>query len=125
MTRAQRIFAFAVGAFAIMALGNVAILNNAFPGRRKIVLVHGCFWHRHGCRNSVLPKSRREWWDEKLTRNVERDSSVVTALEALGWSVLTVWECETKSSEALAEGLRTFLGPPGSPAATHVVLRKA
>lgn len=96
----------------------------AFPGRRKAIFVHGCFWHRHGCRNSVLPKTRAAWWAEKLGRNVERDRAAVAALEALGWSVLTVWECEAKDAAEVADSIQRFLGPPGSPAARAVLSRK-
>jgi DNA mismatch endonuclease Vsr len=87
-----------------------------FPGRRKAIFVHGCFWHRHGCRNSVLPKARAAWWAEKLGRNVERDRAAVIALEALGWSVLTVWECEANNLTQVSDSIQRFLGPPGSPA---------
>jgi DNA mismatch endonuclease Vsr len=95
-----------------------------FPSRRRIILVHGCFWHRHGCRNSVLPRARREWWEAKLLRNVERDASVLNALETLDWSVLTIWECQTKDRTDLAERLKRFLGPPGSLGAALVLRRK-
>lgn len=85
-----------------------------FPGRRKAIFVHGCFWHRHGCRNSVLPKSRAEWWEEKLNRNVARDRAAAAELEMLGWSVLAVWECEAKDEAAVRCSIQRFLGPPGS-----------
>jgi DNA mismatch endonuclease Vsr len=87
-----------------------------FPGRRKAILVHGCFWHRHGCSNSILPITRAEWWEAKLSHNVERDAANLVALEALGWSVLTLWECETATEEVLPETIQRFLGPPGSSA---------
>jgi DNA mismatch endonuclease Vsr len=96
-----------------------------FPGRRKAIFVHGCFWHRHGCRNSVLPKARAEWWAQKLGRNVERDRVAVAALEALGWSVLTVWECEAKDEPRVSDSVQRFLGPPGSPMPGAVLSRKA
>ncbi|TPE52268.1 DNA mismatch endonuclease Vsr [Amaricoccus solimangrovi] len=90
-----------------------------FPGRRAVVFVHGCFWHRHpdpGCWRSRLPKSRPEFWIPKLEANVARDGAARAALEARGWRVLTVWECETtpRRREALVERLRAFLGPPGA-----------
>lgn len=87
------------------------------PARRKAIFVHGCFWHRHDCRRAVLPKTRADWWAAKLGRNVERDRAAVAALEALGWDVLTVWECGVPDEAALSESLRRFLGPPGSPTA--------
>lgn len=89
-----------------------------FPGRRAVVFVHGCFWHRHpepGCWRARLPKSRLDFWVPKLEANVARDAASLAALEALGWRVLTVWECETTPSRraALDARLRAFLGPPG------------
>ncbi|TIP49790.1 MAG: DNA mismatch endonuclease Vsr [Mesorhizobium sp.] len=86
-----------------------------FPGRRKVIFVHGCFWHRHGCRNSVLPRTRREWWGAKLDRNVERDEAALARLKELGWSPLVIWECEVGDRESLTQLLQKHLGPPGSP----------
>ncbi len=83
------------------------------PGRRKIVDVRGCFWHRHpdpACRNAVLPKVRADWWAAKLARNVERDERNLTALQAAGWSVLVLWECEVQDADGLKARLRSFLG---------------
>lgn len=66
-------------------------------GRRVVVFVHGCFWHRHqGCRHAKLPSSNSEFWGAKLERNVERDRKAVSDLLASGWRVLTVWECATR-----------------------------
>jgi DNA mismatch endonuclease Vsr len=82
-------------------------------GRRKIVEVRGCFWHRHpdpACRNAVLPKVRAEWWAAKLARNVTRDAQNLATLRAAGWSVLVLWECEVRDDVALAARLRAFLG---------------
>jgi DNA mismatch endonuclease Vsr len=82
--------------------------------RRIVVDVRGCFWHRHAdpcCRNATLPKTRREWWEAKLNRNVERDLANEAALRALGWNVLVVWECETEADAgALSDRLVQFLG---------------
>jgi DNA mismatch endonuclease (patch repair protein) len=74
--------------------------------------VHGCFWHRHeGCPKASLPQSRREYWEKKFARNVERDLLVEVALRDQGWGVMKVWECETVSTTfgALAYRLRDFL----------------
>lgn len=82
------------------------------PGRRAIVEVRGCFWHRHpdpACRNAVLPRVRADWWADKLARTVERDARNVSALRAAGWSVLVVWECEVKDLAVLEGRLRPFL----------------
>lgn len=81
-----------------------------FPRLRKAVMVNGCFWHQHeGCRLARVPKSRPEYWLPKLARNKARDSESLAALEALGWDVLTLWECEARSVEAATERLAPFL----------------
>lgn len=81
-----------------------------FPRMRKIVLVNGCFWHWHeGCRFARLPKSRTEFWAAKLARNRQRDAENLAQLEAAGWRVLTVWQCELKDLNELAERLYGFL----------------
>lgn len=71
-----------------------------FPKHRVAMFVHGCFWHRHpGCSKASTPKSRTEFWQDKFDANVARDARVQTELEALGWRVVTIWECETKSGD--------------------------
>lgn len=83
-----------------------------FPGRRKILFVHGCFWHQHpGCREGRKPGSNSAYWSPKLDRNVERDRLAQRALREAGWDVLVVWECEAKDVEAVALLLAEFLGP--------------
>jgi DNA mismatch endonuclease (patch repair protein) len=83
-----------------------------FPSRKKVLFVHGCFWHAHqGCKVANRPKSRRPYWDAKFRRNVERDQANERHLEGAGWDVLTVWECELKGVAALARRIATFLGP--------------
>lgn len=78
-----------------------------FPSRRIALFVHGCFWHQHEeCRLCRQPKSRLEYWLPKLRRNQERDVRVVTRLTDLGWTVVTVWECETADSTILQGRLR-------------------
>jgi len=76
-------------------------------GRRTVIFVHGCFWHRHeGCRYAKLPSSNAEFWRAKLESNVERDRKAVADLLATGWRVLTVWECATRrNSESDMEKL--------------------
>ena len=83
-----------------------------FPGRKKVLFLHGCFWHQHqGCREGRVPDTRREYWEPKLARNQERDALAQKALQALGWDVLTLWECElAKAPAAIAAQLRQFLG---------------
>ena len=82
-----------------------------FPGRRKALFVHGCFWHRHqGCRKTTMPKTRAMFWRRKFDDNVRRDERVIAALRDLGWDVLVVWECETSDENLLRRTLIEFLG---------------
>jgi DNA mismatch endonuclease (patch repair protein) len=77
------------------------------PKYKTVVLVHGCFWHQHsGCKIADRPKSRREYWDPKLDRNVARDRENEVKLMELGWSVLVVWECELQDKISLAARLK-------------------
>jgi len=86
-----------------------------FPARRKIIQVHGCFWHRHeGCRSARMPTDRSDYWNAKLNRNVERDIANLLALKELSWDVLVVWECETGNLETLRRRLASFLLKPVS-----------
>ena len=81
-----------------------------FAGRRKVLFVHGCFWHQHECPLGwKQPGSRREYWLPKLARNVERDQQSQATLRVSGWDVMTVWECEIKNEPALTERLQAFL----------------
>lgn len=81
-----------------------------FPGRGKVIFIHGCFWHRHAdCALARLPKSRSDFWLPKLTANAERDARNVRALRRLGWSVLTIWECQLGDTAKLASKIRRFL----------------
>jgi DNA mismatch endonuclease (patch repair protein) len=80
------------------------------PKWRTVVLIHGCFWHRHdGCPNTRTPKSKVEFWTRKFAENVERDRKAKAQLESLGWRVLVIWECELKDVEALAERVEHFI----------------
>jgi len=84
-----------------------------FPGRRKVIFIHGCFWHQHpGCREGRPPKSNAAYWLPKLERNIERDKAALAQLAAAGWGALVIWECETKNHEAMRQALLDFLGPP-------------
>lgn len=79
-------------------------------GRRLVILVHGCFWHGHDCaRGARVPKVNRDYWLTKVGRNRERDVGNRTALEASGWRVETIWECELKDEAALRERLAGLL----------------
>lgn len=83
-----------------------------FPRLRKLILVHGCFWHRHPdpeCPLARLPKSRIEFWRPKLEANRIRDIQNERSLASLGWQFLVVWECELRDKEQLENRLRSFL----------------
>ncbi|MCF6248584.1 MAG: DNA mismatch endonuclease Vsr [Desulfobacula sp.] len=74
------------------------------PRFKKIILVHGCFWHRHeGCRYAYNPKSRVSFWQNKFNQNIKRDKMVQKKLFQMGWQVYVIWECETKKIELLEE----------------------
>lgn len=80
------------------------------PRLRKVVLIHGCFFHQHRrCIDGRLPKSRQEYWLPKLTRNVQRDRANRSRLTRAGWTSLVVWECETRKPSRLAAKLQRFL----------------
>lgn len=84
-----------------------------FPSRQKVIFVNGCFWHAHGCSIGRPPKSRPEFWLPKLKWNRSKDTRNRRALRDLGWGVMTVWQCQTKSRDRLEARLFSFLGPPG------------
>ncbi|MAT70514.1 MAG: very short patch repair endonuclease [Planctomycetaceae bacterium] len=84
------------------------------PRHRKAIFVHGCFWHRHRCAaGQSMPASRVEYWQAKFDRNVKRDAANLRKLRREGWSVLVVWECQTKASrlDSLQRRLARFLQP--------------
>jgi DNA mismatch endonuclease, patch repair protein len=77
---------------------------------KRVIFVHGCFWHGHsGCPRSKRPSTNQLFWDRKLNGNLERDKRFQEALSEMGWKVLVIWQCETKSSDDLAMKLRRFL----------------
>ncbi len=81
-----------------------------FAPRRKVIFVHGCFWHAHkNCKVAHTPKSNLEYWRPKLERNQARDEKNIENLAANGWKSLVVWECETKTQETLRNRLLDFL----------------
>jgi DNA mismatch endonuclease, patch repair protein len=83
-----------------------------FVSRRKIIFVHGCFWHKHKCRHGrVSPATNSNYWNGKRERNVERDSQHVKALRKEGWKVLVIWECWTGNTISLRNRLKAFLEP--------------
>ena len=84
-----------------------------FPGRRKVIFVHGCFWHQHqksDCRDARLPKSNISYWIPKLQRNVARDATAIDRLCRTGWRCMVVWECEVRNVDAVTSRIARFLG---------------
>lgn len=81
-----------------------------FPSRRKVIFVHGCWWHGHDCKRGARePATNRDYWLPKLARNKKRDAENEKLLGADGWNVLTFWECQLKDADELAVRLRNFL----------------
>lgn len=90
----------------------------SLPGKPDIVLskyktvifTHGCFWHGHkGCKASKLPESRRDFWENKIKDNIERDKRNVGVLECMGWKVIVIWQCELKNESKRQERLATLV----------------
>jgi DNA mismatch endonuclease, patch repair protein len=80
---------------------------------RKVINVHGCFFHMHDCRyGRVAPKTRGEFWKEKREKTVERDRRNDEELQHLGWQVLTIWECETRDQVSLSKKIQWFMASP-------------
>lgn len=80
-----------------------------FASRRKVIFVHGCFWHSHHCQTAHVPKSNLDYWVPKLERNQLRDRKNIEALAAIGWDVLVIWECETKDRSGVRTRVMNFL----------------
>ena len=82
-----------------------------FVSLRKVIFVHGCFWHCHeGCKTGHTPKSNLGYWGPKLARNRTRDAANISTLKREGWKTLVIWECETRSERTLQKRIKTFLG---------------
>ena len=81
----------------------------AFVGRRKVIFVHGCFWHGHTCRYGRLPKSRLAYWKPKAAANQARDRKQINKLRKAGWSVMIVWQCQLRQNDRLEGRIRSFL----------------
>jgi DNA mismatch endonuclease (patch repair protein) len=80
-----------------------------FPVRRKVIFVHGCFWHGHGCRWGQLPKSRPDYWGPKIAANKKRDATSLHALHERGWRTHVVWQCDLREPDAALEKAIAFL----------------
>ena len=76
--------------------------------RRKVIFVHGCFWHGHSCRWGRLPKSRLDYWKPKIAVNKARDRKQANGLRKAGWSVMIVWQCQLKKKDALEARIEEF-----------------
>ncbi|MBN1865893.1 DNA mismatch endonuclease Vsr [Candidatus Sumerlaeota bacterium] len=84
----------------------------ALPGRRKLIFVHGCFWHGHKCKYGRLPKSNLAYWKPKIAANRRRDKARMKELTSAGWKVLVAWQCELRDEAGLMKRVRSFLGKP-------------
>lgn len=81
-----------------------------FPRLKKVIFIHGCFWHQHpGCKHADRPSSNTEYWRAKLDRNVERDAALIRALQQLGWECCIIWECQTRNPELLRQIIQAYL----------------
>ena len=82
-----------------------------FPGKKKVIFVNGCFWHKHNCKKFSWPKTRDEFWRKKITSNVVRDQVNYASLSELGWDFLVIWECQIKTgiNDNIAEVINQFL----------------
>lgn len=82
-----------------------------FPSRKKVIFIHGCFWHRHNCKKGSLPDANKSFWQSKLEQNKIRDAENLAKLEKNGWKVLVIWQCQIKYTKALETAIKTFLDP--------------
>lgn len=86
-----------------------------FAGRKKVIFVHGCWWHKHSCRHGqTAAKTNVKFWTNKMEANATRDRKVAKELRRIGWAVLVIWECQTKDMRRLEARLKRYLGPIGS-----------
>lgn len=86
-----------------------------FIGRRRVIFVHGCFWHQHGCTHYRMPKTRKAFWNAKLAANVKRDGKNQRELKKAGWRVLVLWECQLKKGNLtrVERRIRRFMSDEG------------
>lgn len=97
-----------------------------FPRFRRVIFVHGCFWHQHPrCKFAYTPKSRPEFWIPKLEANMRRDAAAQQALVAAGWDILIVWECEIFDIFNLSNKIHSFLSAEFSPSSSSFASRGA
>jgi len=79
------------------------------PARQKVIFVHGCFWHSHGCKSGLTPHSNQDFWSTKLRKNKERDIKNLEALAEMGWKALVIWQCDLRDNQSLIVKIRRFL----------------
>ena len=86
-----------------------------FPGRKKVIFIHGCFWHQHGegCRQYRMPRSKLDFWLPKLEGNKQRDANNQQLLREMGWDYLVIWECQIKDREEVSKRIVNFLEGKG------------
>src|SRR5229473_2618873 len=88
----------------------------AFPGRRRVIFVNGCFWHRHACHlGTKSPRTNPAYWKKKFARVLERDAENRRQLRSIGWRILVVWECELRNVKRLTKRLCRFLSQSATP----------
>jgi len=81
-----------------------------FPKSKKVIFINGCFWHRHICKKGrSMPSTRKNFWQQKFKRTIERDKQNYKQLKKLGWKILVIWECQTKRPEKITDKLISFL----------------
>jgi DNA mismatch endonuclease Vsr len=127
-TRPEKLVRTCLKSLGIRFRGNVKTLPGTpdivIQGQKKAIFVHGCFWHGHkGCRRATRPKTNKEFWSKKLDGNIDRDRRNLRELRNAGWSVLVIWQCQTKDEIALAMRLKRF-ARKGEPVSARDKLRK-
>ncbi|HTG44213.1 MAG TPA: DNA mismatch endonuclease Vsr [Verrucomicrobiae bacterium] len=102
---------FALGyRYRLQGLGLPGRPDIVFPGKKKVLFVHGCFWHLHNpCSHYQFPRTRVKFWTEKLFKNSLRDKRVANDLKRAGWDVFIVWECDLKNMGSLIKRIKRFL----------------
>jgi DNA mismatch endonuclease (patch repair protein) len=79
------------------------------PKYKTVVFIHGCFWHGHSCNKGHIPRSNTDFWQDKITKNRQRDIKNESSLQALGFKVVTIWECELKNKTVLESRLNRLV----------------
>jgi len=81
-----------------------------FPGKKKVIFINGCYWHRHNCKKGrSMPATRKDFWQPKFKKTILRDKRNLKKLRLLGWKILVIWECQMQDAEKLTRRLRAFL----------------